>query len=442
MTTVAEVAQSMQTVLSDTANHLGRQTRFIRRQVKLTGALFTQILTFGWLADPHATLESLSQTAQALGVRISPQGLAERFTESAARCVQGVLDAAVQQLVESQPRAIPLLQRFNGVYLLDSTQLSLPSALGGLWRGCGGSAGLQTASLKVQVRLEVLRGQLQVHLQDGRASDRSGRWQHEPLPPGALRLADLGYFDLQVLAALDQQHAYWLTRPQAGTVLYTAQTQRLDLPRFLQAQSASALDVPVQLGAAQRIPARLLAVRVAQAVAERRRQRLYAEARRRGQPVSQQRLRLAAWTLYVTNIPLDQLSLSEALVLARTRWQLELLFKLWKDHARLDESTSANPWRILCELYAKLLGQLIQHWLCLLGGWRQPDHSWRKAADTIQKHALHLACAFATRRRADLCRVLHIIQRCLGAGCRIYKRRRLPSTFQLLLHGSAQPALA
>ena len=35
------------------------------------------------------------------------------------------------------------------------------------------------------------------------------------------------------------------------------------------------------------------------------------------------------------------LTLPEVLVLARLRWQIELLFKLWKDHGHLDKSNSA-----------------------------------------------------------------------------------------------------
>ena len=59
---------------------------------------------------------------------------------------------------------------------------------------------------------------------------------------------------------------------------------------------------------------------------------------------------LTAWTLFVTNVPRNRLTLSEALVLGRTRWQIELLFRLWKSHGRFDESRSTKPWRILCEV--------------------------------------------------------------------------------------------
>jgi hypothetical protein len=43
-----------------------------------------------------------------------------------------------------------------------------------------------------------------------------------------------------------------------------------------------------------------------------------------------------------------------------------MLYKLWKQDGRLDEWRTANSWRVLCELYAKLIGLLLQHWLIIL----------------------------------------------------------------------------
>jgi hypothetical protein len=141
---------------------------------------------------------------------------------------------------------------------------------------------------------------------------------------------------------------------------------------------------------------------------------------------------LADWTVFCTNVPAPLLSASEVLVVARVRWQVELLFKLWKSAGHLAHSRNAKPWRVLCEIYAKLLGLLVQHWVLVTSLWTYPDRSAWKTAQTLRKHALHLASAFGVGLAA-LSAALQVVQRTLAAGCRLNKRKKAPCTFQLLL---------
>jgi hypothetical protein len=142
MTSIPQGAKALRTVLTTTANRAARTTRFVQRRSKLRGAKFVPTLVFGWLANPEATYEELAQTAATLGVRISPQGLEQRFTEAAAQCGERVLQAAVQQVITAAPAAIPLLQRFTAVYVDDSTPVPLPvvGAAGGAGSGGGAQA--------------------------------------------------------------------------------------------------------------------------------------------------------------------------------------------------------------------------------------------------------------------------------------------------------------
>ena len=75
MTTIPQIAHTMQVVLSDTAHTLGGTSGFVQRESKLGGAELAQTLVFGWLANPRASLEELAQVALALEVSISAQGL-------------------------------------------------------------------------------------------------------------------------------------------------------------------------------------------------------------------------------------------------------------------------------------------------------------------------------------------------------------------------------
>ena len=431
METIAQVARAMRQVLTTVADEAGRRSGFIQRERKLRGSTFVQALVFGWLANPAATAEERAQAAATRGVAISAYGLDKRCTERAADCLHQVLAAAVEQVVAADPVAVPLLRRFSAVERYDGAVVALPDALGQAWPGCGGSAG-GAAALKLGVRLDLVSGRLHGPvLGAGRDNDRTLPLAAHALPVGGLRLADLGCFDLALLGGIAAQGGYWLSRLQINTVVHDPDGTRLDLGALLREAPHGRLDRPVRLGVAAQLSARLLAVRVPQGVADERRRQLRAAAHQRGQAVSRARLALADWTILVTNVPAALLSLDEALVLLRARWQIEKLFDLWKTRGHLDQTRSGKPWRILCEVYAKLLALLVQHWVLLTGSWAHPDRSLVKAARTVRQHALALADALEDP--AHLTRVLTAIARGLATGCRVAKRRQTPGTAQQLL---------
>lgn len=62
-----------------------------------------------------------------VGVAVRPQSLAERFTEAVADCRQAVLEAAFAALLSTDPTMAPLLARFAGVYVFDSTTIARPA---------------------------------------------------------------------------------------------------------------------------------------------------------------------------------------------------------------------------------------------------------------------------------------------------------------------------
>jgi hypothetical protein len=439
MTTIADLATTLQTVLTTTADAVARATGAVQRRSKLSGAALVQTLVLGWLHAPQASLGQLSQMAATLGIGVTPQALDQRFTAALAACLEDVLAAAVRQVVVSDPVAIPVLARFTAVTVQDSSTITLPAVFATRWRGTGHqhAVAASTAALKVQVRCDLCTGRLEGPLlEDGRAQDKGTPLQDQqvaPLLAGALRLADLGYFSLDVLAQLDAAQVYFLSRLQVQTAVFEATGQRLDVVAQLRRAGPAPVELAVRLGVTHRLPVRLLAVRVPQAVADERRRRLWATARKKGQMVSKARLRWADWTIYVTNAPAALLPFEAAHVLYRARWQIELLFKLWKQHALVDEWRSTKPWRILCEVYAKLLAVVVQHWLLVVSCWRCPDKSLVKASQALRSHLPLLASAFASvlplgTALAHLARVL-----ASSAGCRMNSRKTAPNTYQLLL---------
>jgi Transposase DDE domain len=432
MSNLAHLPHTIQKLLNDEARQAGFSSGFVRRRSKLSAEVFVQCLTFGWLANPSASLQQLAQTASVCGADISAQALDQRFTPASAACLKQVLEAAVAEVITADPVTIPVLRRFTSVELIDSSIISLPDALLPVWRGCGGTRG-QSSSLKVELGLELITGRLTgPHLHDGRTADSKGVLQHRGLAPGSLRVADLAYFKLELLQQLSAQQVYWISRLKAATSLLDDQGKAWRLLELIRAQKRDRIEVAIKLGRNEPIACRLIAVRVSQAVAAERRRRWRDKARRNGRPIKAETLALADWTILVTNVGAEKLSLEEVLVVARARWQIELLFKLWKSHGQIDEWRSQKPWRILTEVYAKLLAMLIQHWVLVVGGWREADKSLMKASKGIQLLALHLAAAMGSAKA--LKEAIKLIGRCMARRCRVEKRKKMPSSFQLLLN--------
>jgi hypothetical protein len=435
MPSSADLPQALRTLLTDTADAFAHETGFVQRVRKLDGAHFVQTLVFGVLSAPLATLSQLQQTAATAGAPVSRQALSQRCTEPAASCLKRVLLAAMQLRFAADRVPPALLARFGAVYVGDSTILPLPAELAALWPGYGGSTPSSgAAALKLQVDLELVSGALaDLELQAGRANDHRSQQQTTDAPRAGLYLKDQGYFDTAQLQALTTAGGHFLRRPPPQIALCEAQGRRFSLVRFLSQRRGQQRDTAVTPGTQQPWPVRLLAVRVPAEIAALRRDRRSAHARRKGLAVSPTLSALCAWTIMVTDLPKADLRLAEALVLLRLRWQVELLFKVWKSAGnQLAQWRTKDPWRALCTAYATLLAGLVRHWCLQAAGWAFGDRSLFQAAQVVRTRAAALTTAFRHGLQ-PLQAECAALTRIIGGSCRIRPRRGRPAAFQLLL---------
>lgn len=344
---------------------------------------------------------------------VSTQGLEQRFTETSVVFMRSLLEIGLEQIVNRAVKPT-LLPQFNGVYLTDCTRL--------VWGKVG---------VKMGVRWELQQGQLQARLSELAQHDQKTAVVAYPLPVGALHLGDLGFFKLKRFLDWNAQGVYWLTRFKVGTNLRTTTGDPLDLLKVLET-TIEVLVMPVQVGAKADVSAYLVAAPVPEAVYAQRQTRLKEQARLDMRPLSARQAALAHWTIYLTNIP--DLTFDQAHTLARTRWQIELLFKLWKSHAKVLIARSADPIRQQCEGYAKLLGVLVAHWLLLVSGWQPHTLGALAALRLLRTHIPLLMRAF---RHLFLWPILFDwLQADLRLAPPPSKRRKAPLAFQLWQHFS------
>jgi Transposase DDE domain len=436
LNSVSPLAQALQEILNEHADSLARSTQFVQREREINGRAFAQSLIFGWLQDSETTVDGLTQILQRYEVKISGSGLSQRFGPQSAQFLQAILQEITQKQMASEPVPIELLQRFSEVWLEDSSSIALPEQLTQVWRGCGGSTGTSEAALKLFVRWDVLHGTLQGPvITDGRHSDKRSPLALDTMAAGSLLIADLGFWDTgrfeQIVGRRQprRQRRYLLSRLQSGVKLRRRNGAAIELRGILPQRVGERREMGAVVGP-HRLPVRVLIERVPREVGEQRRKQIQENAQDHGRKASAEVLYLADWTIVITNIPARLLRFDEALVLLRLRWQIERLFRLWKEYGHIDETRSKSPWRILTEIYSKLAAMVIQQWLIQQGSWQDPHRSLFKAAQVVRREGNLIMWAL---RKGGLEEVLHDIVNCMGSGCRQQTRALYPSTAQFLL---------
>lgn len=384
MGTIAELEGALQLVLQERATTHGRTSGWQQRRSPLSASQFVQTLVLGFLEDPHATLGHLARVAHSLGALVTPQALSQRFSTRSVALLRGVLQDALGVLLDAEPVAVALLQAFpGGVFLNDTTQVAWHDDWQADWPGSG-----TAAARKLPTRFDLLRGTLALDVIPACHHDTTTAQANDAFPRDAVVIEDLGYLDLGRMQTRQAAGVATVLPLRCTLALADARGRGVRLRTWLRRHAGRVVERPVWIQG-QRL--RLVALPASPTTAARHRQALTSDARDHGRPPNALAVALADWILILTTIPPERATASQIGTLMRLRWQIELLFKLWKDQGKLDETRGWNPERIDTEWYAKLLGLLVQHWILLTTGWQWADRSLVKAGQTIREYARCLA---------------------------------------------------
>src|ERR1700694_4133847 len=106
MSSVPQVAEAIQRVLTICAKEIERETGFVERSTAhLDGPSFAQTTVLCWMENPQASYSQLQQVASSLGVQVSNQAIEQRFGEPSAVLLQRLLEEAVAQVISSEASA-------------------------------------------------------------------------------------------------------------------------------------------------------------------------------------------------------------------------------------------------------------------------------------------------------------------------------------------------
>jgi hypothetical protein len=430
----SQQGQQLQAILQDKAEELGQEMGLVQRESKLGAMQLVVTVVLGWLHNPSASLNQLAQLSGRLGVEISAAGIHQRIGMAAVAVLQGLLRYSLGLLISPYRLSGTVLSQFNGVMVVDSTVISLPAHLARLWAEVGGDG--SPAAVRLQLGLDVLSGNLEaIESEDGRRVDQQSTLIVRLIRRGRLLLFDLGYFNQDTLAAIDTGGAYFVCRYKFRTALYQPNTpdQSINLLNYLSGTvGIHPHTLAVLVGRRQRLPLRLIAQRLPKSVAAERRRKAKRKAKHDGQTLSAAYLALLDWSLYLTNTTPEQLTDTQVITTYRMRWQVELVFKLWKSNAQLDHIRQWRTERVLAHLYARLLGLIIFHWLIApVRAIYRLDLSFVKAFQVFQSHVFDWLTAIVHGWQSLTQHLDQFASDLRRFACKD-KRRKQPSTWQQL----------
>lgn len=423
--------EEMRNLLATMATELGSESGFVQRKSKMSSACFCQTMVLGSLEEGEKSLSGFAQVSQDLGVEISASGLNQRLNDRAVELLEKLLAKSIDLNLKPWEQD-EILARFGEVHLVDSSYLALPKVLQAMYPGIGrGTA----AGLKLYLNYNYRAGQIQaLEIRAGRSTDQTSRIHIDQAQPGSLSLFDLGFFKQELFAEFTEKKAYFVSRYQNQTALYTETGARFDLFNYLRTSQEAQIDLSLHLGSKVKTRLRLLALRLPESVAAERKRKAKEKAKKDGRRPTppRERLDLLDWVLLITNVPAELLSVEQIAVVYRLRWQIELIFKLWKSRAKLKQIGPYRRQRVLCQFYARLIALVLFHFLIAPTYAVHKELSLPKAFDLVKRQVSRLIDAIAGHG-PQLAHVLQKIDAGLLRYGRMDKRKKNLSTYQLLL---------
>ena len=333
---------------------------FNKRKKGLKLKTFLIAFTLKLCMMTNVTLEGLANQCVGLqyGLSIQKQALSNRL-EQGSKELRILLAGTTKALLKNKAGVLmtaTILGQFDNVYIIDSTTLSLPNKLKKYHKGLGGSNA--ESALKIQAAYEVKSKDFKkIEIVDN-ATESDNPYMLEfvcELKPNDLVVADLGYYSAGNFLAIAGKGAYFISRIKSNVNLYRTETTKLDLYKLLKGKTEIDEMIVIKGINGKSMSVRLVGLRLDEKSYASCIRKARKEAKSKGKTLSKEELELLKWVIYITNAERDILDIRAICEIYRIRWQIELIFKSWKSHFKLDKMNDVGKHYLDCLIYGKLV---------------------------------------------------------------------------------------
>lgn len=339
------------------------KTKFLKKDSKFSPEKFISLCVF---SDNHICENSLEELSTWLRVNenllITKQGINTRFNNESVEFLKSLfsrLMMAQSKLLSRNERR--LKSTFNSIDICDATSYKIHKKLKEHYKGSG-----TDAIVKIQFEYDLLSGEFgSCKVVDAGESDFAYIPKLENnIGKNDLKLKDLGYFKVRHLENIDKAEAFYISRVKTTTAIYEKTNKkysRIDLIEYSSSlKEGETVEIPeVYLGAKEKFKSRLIVTKLTKQNKNQKLANLTKNCKRKGREVSELSVESAAINVYATNVPSHMLSTEIIHEIYSLRWQIEIMFKIWKSVFHIHLSKAVKIERFNCHLYGKFISLLL-----------------------------------------------------------------------------------
>ncbi len=335
-----------------------------RSSSRISGTAFLQMMT--QMIDSGRDWSLMDQCfylEDKHNIVMSKQGLDARYHTFSVlfmkRCYEKVFSLVLSQ------NFVGLKTCFDNIYVTDSTSFQLPAKLASFYCSNGGDT--TGSSIKIHQTVELQTFSIK-ELQIGDGNEPDVNYQPSSSVSwgtNSLYIRDLGYYKFAVFEEIASKGDYFLSRYKTNTNLYVKNEKGkyvvLDLNAHLKSLDgkSGASDLTIYIGKSK-VQGRLICEAVPQEVKAQRLEK-YRQCHQRQSKkhrkweMTEQKKLLCGYNLFITNTPEEKLPTDLVFLIYSLRWQVELLFKIWKSLLHIHQVEQMNIFRFECFLYGRLI---------------------------------------------------------------------------------------
>lgn len=379
----------------DQLDRIARETKLIQRSShKFSAAGFLVALLKAVIKGDtslnHLVMHLAGFTCQSM----TRQAIFQRFGPTSSAFLLGVIRHVLAQRFPGTAKILRTAP-FRRVIIEDSVVISMAKSNAENFPN-NGNRHEMTAGCKCLLMADLLSGKpLDFQLHAAREADQALAFESVDLcRSNDLLIRDMGFFSIPALAELERRKAFWISRLPAS--VKATDLERNTLAKVLEKASGNTIDLPVLIGC-DKLPCRIVALRLDQtrAAANRRRLRSEAKRRRRGKP-KKETLARVGWRIVVTNLATQQASAEQISDLYALRWSIEIKFRAFKQSCKLSQGLRHRSGfhHIEAMVLAAMLYQLLTMRLHAVLARREEFRGWisiEKISDWISIQLLGLS---------------------------------------------------